>query len=389
LASVLALAPASVSARTLAGHVITTTAHTNDFRIFTTGLCDNTYSAAGGTCGAFGENTMVAKAATSLTTQASGPVKSGSSFKDTATLGGGSNPTGTITFLTYGPGDTSCLNPVDRTVVTVSGAGSYESDPVSRRPVGDYRWTASYSGDANNAAASGACGDPNETSTVTQATPTLATIASGPVSVGNAIHDTAKLADASEPTGTVTFAAYGPDDPNCTGRPVFTSSVAVASTGGTISEDFTPTSPGTYRWTASYRGDENNAAASGACGDPNETATVAEAASPTALVISHRDTRVDGRTAPVILHCGGAAGQHCRGSIRLKPTSALSRDELHVAAARDKAFYIAAGKRRRVRVPLAASTATRLDRTGKAVVVAVATLSDPVRVARRALTLYP
>ena len=42
---------------------------------------------------------------------------------------------------------------------------------------GDYNWVASYSGDANNDGATGACGDEGETSTVNPATPSISTSA--------------------------------------------------------------------------------------------------------------------------------------------------------------------------------------------------------------------
>jgi hypothetical protein len=61
---------------------------------------------------------------------------------------------------------------------------------------------------------------------------------------------------------------------------------------------------------------------------------------------------------------------------------------VRVAALQGKSFNVTAGKTRRVRVPLPAATVARLDRTGKAVVVAIATLRDPDRVTRRALTLF-
>src|SRR6266498_1633933 len=63
---------------------------------------------------------------------------------------------------------------------TVYATGSCLTDPA----VGTYYWTASYSGDANNAATSTACGDPGESSVVTKAHPALSTNAAGPVTLG-------------------------------------------------------------------------------------------------------------------------------------------------------------------------------------------------------------
>ena len=69
-------------------------------------------------------------------------------LKDTATLSGGYNPTGTITFTLYNPNGTL----VDTVTVTVSGDGSYTTPtgytlPTTGTVTGTYQWDASYSGD--------------------------------------------------------------------------------------------------------------------------------------------------------------------------------------------------------------------------------------------------
>jgi len=82
-------------------------------------------------------------------------------------------------------GDTTCQTPIAvPPTKTVSGAGDYQSGDYTTTAVGTYRWIAHYSGDANNNAVNTACNDPNESSTVNKATPTLVTQASGPVIVG-------------------------------------------------------------------------------------------------------------------------------------------------------------------------------------------------------------
>src|SRR5262249_38530471 len=120
-----------------------------------------------------------------LATTASGPVTIGGSIKDTATLSGGSNPGGTITFKLYAPkadgtADTSCSTLVDTQTVNVHGNGSYDSPaftPSGTAPqiAGAYEWIASYSGDGINPAKTGACGDPNELSVVNKKPTTLPT----------------------------------------------------------------------------------------------------------------------------------------------------------------------------------------------------------------------
>ena len=79
--------------------------------------------------------------------------------------------------------------------------------------------------------------------------------------VGTAVHGTASLVGGMAPTGTVTFRLFA--DSACTAQ-VFTSTNPVSAAAAT-SNDFTPTAPGTYLWTASYSGDANNEQASSAC----------------------------------------------------------------------------------------------------------------------------
>ncbi len=69
----------------------------------------------------------------------------------------------------------------------------------------------------------------------------ITTRASGNVELGGKIHDVAILSGGKEPTGTITFSLYGPDDANCTGEPVFTDEVDVDGNGDYTSGDFTPT----------------------------------------------------------------------------------------------------------------------------------------------------
>src|SRR5581483_11918335 len=72
---------------------------------------------------------------------------------DTATLAGGSDPTGTITFTLFYNGGP---NPVDTETVSVAnGNGTYTTPtgftlPTSGTVTGSYQWDATYSGDGNN-----------------------------------------------------------------------------------------------------------------------------------------------------------------------------------------------------------------------------------------------
>ena len=48
--------------------------------------------------------------------------------------------------------------------------------------------------------------------------------------------------------GAVTFKLYGPDDPNCTGTPVYTDADKPVSAGLVSSGEYTPTSAGVYNF---------------------------------------------------------------------------------------------------------------------------------------------
>jgi hypothetical protein len=90
------------------------------------------------------------------------------------------------------------------------------------------------------------------------------------------------------PTGTVTFTLYGPDDDECAGTPIFTSTNRPVEDagfgpggGGAESEPFVPLSTGSYQLVASYSGDSNFDPIETSCGEasldvvppPDATAT--------------------------------------------------------------------------------------------------------------------
>ena len=97
----------------------------------------------------------------SLAIRASGPVVEGGQIVATATIAGGNSPAGRITFTVFGPADTGCATPLATSVVPVAGNGDYGATSFTPPSAGTYRWTAAYSGDADNAAPSPtACSDP-------------------------------------------------------------------------------------------------------------------------------------------------------------------------------------------------------------------------------------
>lgn len=125
-------------------------------------------NAAVSTCGGVGGTVAITKFLPTITTRASADVPIGGAIRDRAILGGGQAPSGSIVFRAYGPGDSTCSAPAAFTSdpVPVSGAGEYGSPDFTPTTAGVYRWVATYSGDANNEAVSGSCGDPDESVTV-------------------------------------------------------------------------------------------------------------------------------------------------------------------------------------------------------------------------------
>ena len=230
--------------------------------------------------------TLVIRAAPTIATSASANTVLGSgALTDSATVSGRVNPVAgaTITFRLYGPDDATCAAPVfSPAPVNYPVAGGPVTSPAfTPTQAGTYRWVAGYSGDANNAPVSGACNDANETTVVTQATPTLTTMASPDIALGaGQLTDSAAVSGRINPVAgaTITFRLYGPDDATCA-APVFSPApVNYPVAGGAVtSPAFTPTQAGTYRWIAAYSGDANNAPVSGACNAANETVVVSRA----------------------------------------------------------------------------------------------------------------
>jgi hypothetical protein len=77
--------------------------------------------------------------------------RAGQALVDTATLDGGTAPTGSITFTLYGPDNPDCSGDgIFHSIVPVTGNGTYSSDEFTVENAGTYTWRATYSGDGNN-----------------------------------------------------------------------------------------------------------------------------------------------------------------------------------------------------------------------------------------------
>jgi hypothetical protein len=245
------------------------------------------------------EQVAVAQTPTAVNTTPSdkdgGPV--GTWITDTATVTGGVNPTGTVTFFLYAPSNKNCVSGEDngqtwlqRWIEPLSGNGTASVPAPGHKTttVGTYNWVAVYSGDSNNLGSTSACG--TEAVTFDKAAPTISTVASNGGPVGTQIHDTAQLSGGVNPTGTVTFTLFPPSNPTCSTGEGSTGAVQTVTvplgTDGSASSAGTPyttTEVGVYNWVATYSGDANNLSATTSCSaeqvtigkDPTTVATVA------------------------------------------------------------------------------------------------------------------
>ncbi len=248
----------------------------------------------------------VTKADPVISGQASGGVVGGSMF-DQATLTGGFNPSGKVTFTLYGPGDSDCsMAAIFTSTKTLDSSGQATSDNYRPTVTGTYRWIVTYTGDDNNNPAATVCGDPSQTVTVTLAIPSLTILASAnPIGIGSKTSGTATLSGGLSPTGTITFNLYGPGDANCSGTAVFSVTVPVAGNGNYQSGPFTPVLTGTYHWTASYSGDATNTAVATLCSDPNGTVVVTPAVPSLTILASSKTIAFGASTSSSATMSGG------------------------------------------------------------------------------------
>jgi hypothetical protein len=138
----------------------------------------------------------------------------------------------------------------------VSGDGGVATFmlPITGTITGTHFWNATYSGNANNNAAT--AGD--EAVTINPAVPGLVTISVGDI-VGEPMVDSGTLAGGYFPTGTITFDLLGPSS-----AIVFTDTVGVNGNGSYTSLGFVPSDAGQYQWEVAYNGDGNNGTATAA-----------------------------------------------------------------------------------------------------------------------------
>jgi hypothetical protein len=132
------------------------------------------------------------------------------------------------------------------------------------------------------AMAAGDCQYGPYASTCEKARPTLTTMPQSAPPIGSFHFDIVALSGGTNPTGTIRFRLYEPDDPSCANA-VFDSTATVrgqngpyASYEGPATGSAQATSGGTWRWVVSYSGDAANEPATLECG--SYTVFVAKAA---------------------------------------------------------------------------------------------------------------
>jgi hypothetical protein len=185
------------------------------------------------------ETVTVAKAAPSLlTTPSAGGTVGTVILNDSATVSGGYTPGGTVTFNLYSPSQACGVGtPAYSQTATVAAGGTAVTGHTSpATAAGTWSWTAVYSGDDNNNAASSGCGV--ETSTVVptgscEGTGSISTLVSG----SNVISYVPKGSWSSPPTGIDVVNVEGSSITNTqipTGSDVINSCASNSVTGITV-----------------------------------------------------------------------------------------------------------------------------------------------------------
>ncbi len=215
-------------------------------------------------CGAANQASAVGTITATLTASATNAMV-GNPVTATASIQDGAIPTGQITFQAFPPDDTNCSGAAAfSSTINVSGNGSYRSTAFVPSRVGTFLWTVSYSGDPNHAPTSAGCG--KATSSVSPASPSIASDVTQRLTVGTSFKVTGTLQGGYTPGGTITFEIYRRIGADCA-APVVVGTVPVAGNGTIDSGPLVARQPGTYSFGASYSGDAANQGATDPC-DP-------------------------------------------------------------------------------------------------------------------------
>src|SRR5882762_1828417 len=221
-------------------------------------------------------------------------VTAGTTVHDTATINGGTQSGGTVTYTFFTNG--LCTAP-GTSASTVSVTNGVVPDSSAFTPVtpGSYSFNATYSGDANNNKASSSCESLNVTSKLT---PTLGTtikdtngVTVTTVLVGTPVHDTATLSGGSPViTGTITYFFFS--NLQCSGPPStafapFPQTVTIGSGNSIPASATLIPGAGPYSFNATYSGDAINNPVTSSC-EPltinKQTPVITTAISPSSTI---------------------------------------------------------------------------------------------------------
>jgi len=217
----------------------------------------------------------VTKQPTTITTSilTAMPIKAGKSVKDSASLFGANvaSATGdTVTYRLFSGSSCSGTSLQSKSVKVTAGPAVPTSPPFTINIVGSYSLKASFLGDALNGASSSKCETPV---TVMKASPTVSTsLSATTITAAGSVTDLATLTGATATAhGTMTYQVFAGG--TCSGSQVSVSTTSVIKDIAQPSKAFS-NSPGTYSFTATYSGDQNNAAASTSSCPASEILTI-------------------------------------------------------------------------------------------------------------------
>ena len=171
-------------------------------------------------------------------------------------LTGGATPCTSSNNVTWQVGSSATLGSATSFIGNILASASVTLNTGAVSTGGLYGHTGAVTLDGNNVSTCEGSGG--------KSGPAITTTPSPSVNVGGTISDSATTIGGASPTGSVDFTLYGPDDTTCT-TPLTTSSGTIVA-GGATSAGVIATTPGTYRWVATYTGDANNNAVTSACG---------------------------------------------------------------------------------------------------------------------------
>jgi hypothetical protein len=207
---------------------------------------------------AFGSDPQTVTAGTPSigTNSQPGTASAGSPLTDKATITGGFNPTGTVTFDLYSsPTLQNATTLLFSDTEPLSG-GTATSASYTAAATGTDYWVATYNGDShNNAVTSGGTAEPV---TITPATPSISTSPQPATAKWESpIADKATVSGGFNPSGTVTFNLYSSVTVQNASTLLFTNTEPLL--GGTAtSGSYTAAATGIDYWVATYNGDSNN-----------------------------------------------------------------------------------------------------------------------------------